>query len=45
MTIKNETLYATGIALSVFGIAMIVIDYFSKERATIYYEHILQHLQ
>lgn len=42
---KNETLYATGIALSVFGVAMIVIDYFSKERATIYYEHILQHLQ
>jgi membrane-bound ClpP family serine protease len=42
---KNETLYATGIALSVFGIALIVIDYFSKERASIYYEQILQNLQ
>jgi uncharacterized membrane protein HdeD (DUF308 family) len=42
---KNETLYGTGIALSVFGIALIVIDYFSKERAAIYYEQILQHLQ
>jgi membrane-bound ClpP family serine protease len=42
---KNETLYATGIALSVFGIALIVIDYFSKERAAIYYEQILKNLQ
>ena len=42
---KNETLYATGIALSAFGIALIIIDYFSKERATIYYDHVLQYLQ
>lgn len=42
---KNETLYATGVALLVFGIALIIIDYFSKERATIYYDYILQYLQ
>lgn len=42
---NNQTLYATGIATSVFGIALILIDYFSKERANIYYEQILQQLQ
>lgn len=42
---KNETLYGIGIALSIFGIALIVIDYFSKERATIYYEQILKYIQ
>lgn len=41
---KSETLYATGIALSIFGVALIVIDYFSKERASIYYEQILHYL-
>lgn len=42
---KNPTFHAIGIALSTFGLALIVIDYFSKERAAIYYEHILQQLQ
>jgi len=42
---KNETLYATGIVLSLFGVALLVIDYFSKERATIYYEQILNQIQ
>ncbi len=42
---KNPTFHAIGIALAVFGIALIVIDYFSKERAAIYYELILQQLQ
>jgi hypothetical protein len=41
---KSETLYATGIALSIFSVALIVIDYFSKERASIYYEQILHYL-
>ncbi|MCC5945331.1 MAG: hypothetical protein JJT94_10370 [Bernardetiaceae bacterium] len=42
---RNPTIHAIGIALSVFGWALIVIDYFSKERAAIYYEQILQQLQ
>jgi drug/metabolite transporter (DMT)-like permease len=42
---KNPTFQAIAIVLSVFGVALIVIDYFSKERAAIYYEHILQQLQ
>ncbi|GAA5219975.1 hypothetical protein [Membranihabitans marinus] len=42
---NNQTLYAVGIPLSIFGIALIVIDYFSKERASIYYEQILNYLK
>jgi len=42
---KNPTFHAISIALSVMGLALIIIDYFSKERATIYYQHILQQLQ
>jgi putative Mn2+ efflux pump MntP len=42
---KNPTFYAIGLVLSVFGLALIIIDYFSKERAQIYYEHILNNLQ
>lgn len=42
---KNPNFQAVGIALSVFGFAMIVIDFFSKERASIYYEQILTFTQ
>ena len=42
---KNPTFHAIGIVLSVFGLSLIIIDYFSKERASIYYEQILQQLQ
>lgn len=42
---KNQTLYSAGIGLSIFGIALLIIDYFSKERAAIYYEQILNQLQ
>lgn len=42
---KNPTFHAIGIMLSVFGLSLIIIDYFSKERASIYYEQILQQLQ
>ena len=37
---KSPTFHAIGVALSVFGLALIILDYFSKERAQIYYEHI-----
>ena len=42
---KNPNFHAIGILLSVFGLSLIIIDYFSKERASIYYEQILQQLQ
>lgn len=42
---KNPTFHAIGIVLSVFGLSLIIIDYFSKERASMYYEQILQQLQ
>jgi hypothetical protein len=42
---KSPTFHAVGIALTVFGVSLIIIDYFSKERAQIYYEHILNNLQ
>lgn len=41
---NNATFHAISIALSILGVALIVIDYFSKERAAIYYEQILQQL-
>jgi len=41
---KSPTYHAIGIALSVFGAVLIVIDYFSKERAQIYYYNILNSL-
>ncbi len=37
---KNIHLHASAIALASFGLAFMVIDYFSKERASIYYEQI-----
>jgi len=36
----NATLRAIGIALAIFGITGLVIDYFSKERADNYYKEI-----
>jgi glucan phosphoethanolaminetransferase (alkaline phosphatase superfamily) len=41
---KSPTFHAIGIALSVFGLALIIIDYFSKERGQMYYEHIKNYL-
>ena len=41
---KNPTFHAIGIVLTVFGMSLIIIDYFSKERAQIYYEQILNTL-
>ena len=41
---KSPTFQAIGIALTVFGMSLIIIDYFSKERAQIYYDHILNNL-
>jgi mannose/fructose/N-acetylgalactosamine-specific phosphotransferase system component IIC len=37
---KNVYLHATAIALAWIGVAFMVIDYFSKERAAIYYEQL-----
>lgn len=42
---NNPNFQAIGIVLSVFGLSLIIIDFFSKERAAIYYEQILQNLQ
>jgi hypothetical protein len=36
----NATLRAIGIALAIFGITGLIIDYFSKERADTYYKEI-----
>ena len=42
---KSPTFHAIGVALSVFGVALLIIDYFSKERGQIYYEQIHKFLQ
>ena len=42
---KSPTYQAIGVALAVFGLSLIILDYFSKERGQIYYEHILNNLQ
>ncbi len=42
---ENPTFHAIGVVLSVFGVSLIIIDYFSKERGQIYYEHILNYIQ
>lgn len=39
---KNPTLLGVGIALSLFGLAGLVVDHFSEERARIYYTQILE---
>ena len=40
---KNTYLQAVAIALVLFGTAFAVIDYFSKERANIYFEQLKSH--
>ncbi len=42
---KNPTWQSIGIGLSLFGFTGLVIDYFSEERANIYYQEILKILQ
>lgn len=42
---KNHHLHAIAIALTVFGFAFMVIDYFSKERSAIYYKRIINFTQ
>ena len=41
---KNPTWQGAGIGLSLFGLAGLVVDYFSEERASIYYHKILEFL-
>ena len=42
---KNPYILATGIAVMLFGLSGLVIDYFSQERADTYYSLILQELE
>jgi predicted membrane channel-forming protein YqfA (hemolysin III family) len=42
---KNSTLRAIGIALVIFGITGLIIDYFSKERADNYYKIIIESVE
>ncbi|MAX71178.1 MAG: hypothetical protein CMC76_08770 [Flavobacteriaceae bacterium] len=42
---KNPTWQGIGIGLSLFGLAGLLVDYFSEERASIYYQKILEFLQ
>lgn len=44
-TTKNSTWMGIGIALSYFAIAGLVVDYFSQERADIYYNEILKEIE
>jgi hypothetical protein len=39
---QNPTFRAIGIALAIFGITGLIIDYFSKERADTYYKIIIE---
>jgi hypothetical protein len=41
----NATLRAIGIALVIFGITGLIIDYFSKERADNYYKQIVMEIE
>lgn len=41
---KNPTWQGIGIGLSLFGLVGLVVDYFSEERASIYYHKILEFL-
>jgi glycerol uptake facilitator-like aquaporin len=41
---KSQYLHALAIALMLFGLSLQMIDYFSKERAKVYYEHIDQEI-
>ena len=42
---SNKTWLAVAVALMVLGGALVVIDYFSKERASIYYREILNKME
>ncbi len=42
---NNHVLKAVGIALTIFGLTGLVIDYFSKERADIYYNAITNEIK
>lgn len=44
-TTKNPTWTGIGIALTYFALAGLVVDYFSQERADIYYKEILEALK
>lgn len=44
-TTKNPTWMGIGIALTYFGLAGLVVDYFSQERADVYYKQILTEIQ
>lgn len=44
-TTKNATWMGIGIALTYFALAGLVIDYFSQERADIYYSEILKEIE
>jgi len=41
---KNATWQGIGLGLTIFGIIGLMVDYFSEERASIYYKHILESL-
>ena len=42
---ENKTFQSICIALMLVSVSLIIIDHFSKERASIYYEHILTELK
>lgn len=42
---KNSTWQGIGIGLTLFGLVGLIVDYFSEERAGIYYQEILKILQ
>lgn len=41
---NNKNAQATAIAMTIMGLSGLVIDFFSKERADTYYEHIILYL-
>jgi O-antigen/teichoic acid export membrane protein len=41
---KNDIIQSIAIALLIFGVSGLIIDYFSEERASIYYSEILRYL-
>ena len=42
---NSKTWQAIGVALMIFGAALLIIDYFSKERSAIYYQEILEEMR
>lgn len=44
-TTKNPTWMGTGISLTYFALAGLVVDYFSQERADTYYSYILKEIE